>query len=126
MKQHILIVDDDMPMRCLLKNILSKKYEIICVNSAMEACNWLSDGNFPDLIVSDLEMPEMSGMEFLTTLRESGLYKNIPVVILSTLQDERTKQSCLSEGAVAYVGKPFELEEFLAAIHTPLVSKMFL
>ena len=126
MKQQILIIDDDLPMRCLLHGILSKKYVVTSMGSGIEACTWLSEGNVPDLIISDLCMPGMDGMEFLQTLQESGLYKNIPVIILSTMQEEWTRKRCLAEGAIDYLNKPFELENLMAAVDRPLVSKMFL
>jgi len=126
MKKQILVIDDDMAMQCLLLNMLSEKYEVSCADNGLEACQWLSSGNTPDLIVSDMCMPEMDGLELLKALRTNGLYKNIPVIILSTLEDDHTKQRCLSHGAIAYLNKPFEAQALLQTVNGPLVSKMFL
>lgn len=126
MKKQILVIDDDMAMQCLLQNMLSEKYEVTCANNGLEACHWLSASNIPDLIISDMCMPEMDGLELLKVLGASGLYRNIPVIILSTLEDNHTKQRCLGHGAIAYLKKPFEAQVLMQTVNRPLVSKMFL
>lgn len=125
MKQQILVIDEDMSMCRLLDAILSKDYDVVCMNNVWEACSWLSEANFPDLIVSDMTLQSMDGIEFLRILRGSGFYKNIPVIILSTLTDDRIRNRCLEEGAIAYVNKPFGIESLIEAVNQPLVSKMF-
>lgn len=122
MKHQILIVDDDLPMRCFLRIVLSKKYLVTCKENGLEACDWLSKGNFPDLIICDMVMPEMDGLELLKTVRTTKLYRNIPVIILSTLEDAVTKQRCLNEGAIAYIHKPFDADHLMQAISRPLVA----
>lgn len=126
MKKQILVIDDDLAMRCLLQNMLSVKFEVSCADNGMEACHWLSSGNIPDLIISDMCMPEMDGLEFLKAIQSNGLYKNIPVIILSTLEDNHTQERCLSHGAIAYLRKPFEADVLMQTVDRPLVSKMFL
>lgn len=126
MKKQVLVIDDDMAMQCLLQNMLSEKYDVSCADNGMEACHWLSAGNLPDLIISDMCMPEMDGLELLKALSASGLYRNIPVIILSTLEDSHTKERCLGHGAIAYLNKPFEAQELMQTVNRPLVSKMFL
>lgn len=122
MKQKILVVDDDMPMRCLLQSMLSGKYAVTCRENGMEAYGWLSDGNLPDLIISDMMMPLMDGLELLKFVRANGLYSNIPVIILSSLEDSRIKESCLKEGAIAYMKKPFDPDQLLHIISRPLTA----
>lgn len=126
MKKQILVIEDDLSMQSLLQNMLSEKFNVFCADNGMEACHWLSEGNLPDLIISDMCMPEMDGLELLKVLRVSGLYKNIPVIILSTLGDDHTRQRCLSNGAIAYLIKPFEAQVLMHTVDRPLVSKMFL
>ncbi|HTH55937.1 MAG TPA: response regulator [Cyclobacteriaceae bacterium] len=126
MKKQILVIDDDMAMRCLLQNMLSEKYDVSCADNGLEACYRLSADNIPDLIISDMCMPEMDGLELLKALGASGLYKNIPVIILSTLEDNHTRERCLGHGAIAYLSKPFEAQELMQTVSRPLVSKMFL
>jgi len=125
MKQQILVIDEDISMCCLMQSILSEKYRVVCMDNIWEACCWLSDANFPDLIISDLSTSGMDGIEFLKILQGSGFYKNTPVIILSRLDDDWVKTQCLHQGAIAYVKKPFGLESLIEAVDQPLVSKMF-
>ena len=121
MKKQILVIDDDTTIHSLFKIVLSEKYEVACANNGMEACHWLSGGNIPDLIISDMCMPVMDGLEVLKALQSNSLYRNIPVIILSTLEDNHTRERCISHGAIAYFNKPFELRELVQAINRPLV-----
>lgn len=126
MRKQILVIDDDMAMRLFLTNMLSERYAVSCANNGMEACHWLSSGNIPDLIISDMCMPEMDGLELLKVLSSNGLYKNIPVIILSTMEDNHTRERCLNHGAFAYLNKPFDGQALMQTVNQPLVSKMFL
>jgi len=125
MKQ-ILVVEDDPSMRWLLRNLLRNKYDVVIKNNGLEAFSWLSVQNIPDLIISDLKMPVMDGFEFLESLSISGLYKNIPVIILTGYDEPETRKRCLDLGAYSYLVKPFKPSELLAKIAFPFVSKMFL
>ena len=79
----VLIIEDDSPLCWLLEKILHNKYEVIIMNNGMEAWSWLSDRNIPDLIISDIKMPSLDGIELLENLSISGLFKNIPVIMCS-------------------------------------------
>ncbi len=122
----ILAVEDDPSMRWLLKNLLCTKYEIVTKNNGLEAFSWLSVQNIPDLIISDIKMPVMDGFEFLENLSISGLYKNIPVLILTGANDPEALKRCRELGAYSYLVKPFRPSELLGKIAIPFVSKMFL
>lgn len=124
--KKILVVEDDWSMRWLLKNLLQRKYEVVTKNNGLEAFTWLSVENIPDLIISDIKMPVMDGFELLENLSISGLYKNIPVLVLSGLADPATQKRCKELGAYSYLIKPFKPNELLAEIAFPFVSKMFL
>lgn len=69
MKKKILVVDDEISICMLLQNFLSKDYEVVTIYSALEALEWL-EGSLPDLIISDIQMSEMDGYEFLTKVRK--------------------------------------------------------
>lgn len=106
--KKVLVIEDDSPLCWLLEKILHKKYEVIVMNNGMEAWAWLSDGNIPDLIVSDVKMPTLDGIELLENLRESGLFRDIPVLMLSGYEDSAKRKKCLDLGASNYLVKPFE------------------
>src|ERR1700743_3515813 len=87
MKKKILIVDDDLSILKLLNFILSKEYDIIVKNNGIEAFSWLEDGNMPELIISDLQMPYFDGQSFVKNVKISGFYRDIPVILLSAAHD---------------------------------------
>src|SRR5688572_25412367 len=124
--KRVLVIEDDAALGWLLVKILSKKYEAITVNNGMDAWSWLSDGNVPDLIVSDIKMPLVDGIELLENLSISGLFKNIPVMIISGVDDPRIRRKCLDFGAIAFFVKPFDPQKLLDEIESLFVSKMFL
>ena len=95
--KKVLVIEDDEPLCWLLEKILRGKYEVIVMNDGMEAWSWLSDGNSCDLIISDIKMPSLDGIELLENLSNSGLYKNIPVIILSGY--DVLRKQCLELGA---------------------------
>ena len=86
----------------------------------MEACSWLSEGNETDLVISDINMPLMNGVELLENFRISGLHKNIPVIILSGVNDSGIQRKCERLGALAYLVKPFDPRKLLKEVSQPL------
>ena len=64
----------------VLTSILSAKYDVTVMNNGLEALGWLMDGNFPELIMSDLNMPSLNGVELLQKVRYSGYLRTIPVI----------------------------------------------
>ena len=118
--KKVLVIEDDVPLCWLLEKILQKKYEVIIMNDGMEAWSWLSDGHIPDLIISDLKMPSLDGLELLENLSTSGLFKNIPVIILSGYEDANKRKQCLDLGAFTYLVKPFEPQSLVTEVKRAL------
>lgn len=106
--KRILFIEDDEPLCELLSKIFSKHYQVMVINNGFDAWCFLTEGDRPDIIVSDINMPMLDGLEFLENLTQSGLYKDIPVVILSGINDVTKRKECLSLGAQAFIDKPFE------------------
>lgn len=106
--KKILVIEDDTPLCWLLEKILAPQYEVIIMNNGLDAWCWLTEGNYPDLIISDIKMPSLDGVELLENLSNSGLYKDIPVIILSGYEDAAKRKECLELGAFTYLVKPFE------------------
>ena len=90
------------------------------MSDGMEAWSWLSDGNLPDLIISDIKMPSLDGIELLENISTSGLFKNIPVIILSGYEDGDKRKRCLDLGAFTYLVKPFEPQALVAEVDRAL------
>lgn len=82
-KKLILLVDDEITVLKLLEFILKKDYELVIHNNGLEAISWMDEGNMPDLIISDLEMPYVDGLDFVRSLKTSGYYRDIPIILLS-------------------------------------------
>ena len=68
---------------------------------------WLNEGNIPDLIISDIRMPLMTGDEFLRYMKNNELFKSIPIVMLSSEESTTERIRLLEEGAEDYILKPF-------------------
>jgi two-component system chemotaxis response regulator CheY len=121
--RKVLVIEDDGPLCWLLKKIMHNKYDVIIMNNGMEAWSWLSDGNIPDLIISDIEMPSLDGIELLENLNNSGLFKNIPVIMLSGDENPAKLKRCFELGAFNYVLKPFEPQLLLLEVGRAISSR---
>ncbi|MBE5874210.1 MAG: diguanylate cyclase [Lachnospiraceae bacterium] len=104
--KRLLIVDDD-NMNCVMAEYaLSKDYEVFAVNSGSAALYFLE--NEPvDLILMDIEMPEMSGKEVASKIKENPIWSKIPIIFLTADSDPKTEAECLSWGADDFITKPF-------------------
>ncbi len=123
MKAKILLVDDKNEFRTLLKVMLEKDFEIRDAFNGANALEVLNDGFEPDLIVTDLMMPDVDGKSFVTQLKSSGLYKDIPVIVLSSIDKSMEKIELLKLGAEDYLIKPFNPSELLVRIENVLARK---
>lgn len=122
----ILLVEDDIGDQKLIKRSLKAgkiANELHTVNTAEEALEYLqgskennADYPMPDLILLDLNMPGMGGMEFLSTLKKDELLDTIPVVVLTTSDSDLDVLNSFKLQASGYVKKPVSLEEFSQAM----------
>lgn len=110
MKKKILVIDDELTMTTLLEFFLSNDYEVHAAHSGHEALKWL-ERNLPDLIISDIQMPEMDGFEFLKEVRLRGYTKHTPIIMLSGKAESKERVKCYKLGAQDYLNKPFNPEE---------------
>ncbi len=122
MKKNILVIDDELSIRMLLENYLSKKYEVVTKVDGQEGIKYLEEGNMPDLIVADIQMPNLDGYEFLKQLKASGFFKNIPIIMLSGIESSQERVKFLKMGADDYIVKPFNPEELSIRIDN-LISR---
>jgi two-component system chemotaxis response regulator CheY len=116
MKKTLLIVDDDLSILKLLNFILSKDYEIVVKNNGIEAFSWLENGNMPELIISDLQMPYFDGQSFVKNVKISGFYRDIPVIMLSAAHDLDEQVAAMPFKVDAYLHKPFNPTTLKSAI----------
>jgi two-component system KDP operon response regulator KdpE len=114
-KKSILIVDDDPAiLRLLSMNLKARGYEIFTAIDGEESLEAVQK-DFIDLIILDLMMPKVDGVEVCRRVRE---WSNVPIIILSARGDENDKVKCLELGADDYLTKPFGIAELMARINT--------
>jgi len=120
MLKKVLIVDDSALIHQMFKMALMRyKCTIIPAKNGQAALDLLAQNPDIDLILLDINMPIMGGLEFLKKVKELGSYSHIPIVIQSTEGKEEDTKRGLELGAVAYVTKPVQT----AALHT-LIEKL--
>lgn len=107
MNRRLLLVEDHDGLRRVIGSFLSEKFDVIGAKNGLEAMIWLSKGIVPDIIVTDSAMPEIDGAGLITNLRCSGLWANIPVVVLGSGNDETEEKKFRMLGACDYFPKPF-------------------
>ena len=113
----ILVVDDEPPIRRLLRTSLTAQgYAVLEAESGAAALE-VAKRDAPDLLILDLGLPDMSGLEVIRALRGTA---SLPIIVLSVREDERGKVEALDLGADDYVTKPFGVEELVARIRTAL------
>ena len=107
---HILIVEDSPTMRSLVVSALEDiglPVRITEASSGFEALRELPHGDY-DLIVTDINMPDINGLELISFVRRNAAYRSIPLLIISTEGSERDREKGLELGADAYLVKPFD------------------
>ncbi|WP_138993897.1 response regulator transcription factor [Larkinella sp. C7] len=117
---HVLVVEDDTYIRKVLRHTLKAEFEVTTLNNGIEAMDWLEAGNPVDIIITDLQMPYLSGQDLIRTIRASSLLTQVPIIVLSTFTDSATKIACLEQGADDYMIKPFNPLEVKAKINAIL------
>jgi two-component system KDP operon response regulator KdpE len=116
-RRRILVVDDEPQITRVLRTTLSSRgYEIRVANDGDSALDVVSDWP-PDLIITDLSMPNMTGIELTQKVRSKS---KVPIIVLSVRGEERSKIEALDAGADDYVTKPFNMNELLARVRANL------
>jgi two-component system KDP operon response regulator KdpE len=114
---RVLVIDDEPPIRKLLRMGLSTQgYRVIEAPDGRSALDLIREK--PDLVILDLGLPDMQGLELLRTMRTRD--ERVPIVVLSSRADEVAKVQALDLGADDYVTKPFGMDELLARIRAAL------
>ncbi len=111
----ILVVDDDRMNLLMAKRMLQNKYKVVCVSSGYEALRFLRE-TVPDLILLDLHMPEMNGLEIFDQIKNMEALREVPVMFLTADCERETELSIFMAGATDYVQKPFIAEVVIQRI----------
>ena len=124
MKQTILVINDSKAIRFLLQTILSKKYNVIAFSDACTTMQWLLRKNVPQLIIADPQLPDCENWELISNLHSSGLYGNIPVVVLSNLsEEEMIVRATEYTNVIKSFSQPFNPLELLDVVENMVFAK---
>ncbi len=118
----VMIVEDNTDLRNFISQSLSVNYTVIQAINGTDALQVL-DHELPDLIISDIMMPQMDGIEFLQKLRQIEMFKTIPFFLLSSKSSQIDTQLGLQYGADDYLTKPFDMDELLLRVSNMINSR---
>ena len=121
MKIKIIVVDDDVIMLQAIKNMLTNNgCEVFATTDAQDALDTIEEEDY-DLIISDIMMPYVSGIELLSSIKQ--IKKDIPIIIISALDQQEVIMTAFEEGAEDFVKKPLNLNELLLRVKRVLKQK---
>lgn len=116
-KEKILVVEDERRIQSFMNAILtSNGYDVICANTGSQAYSMITS-HCPDLVILDLGLPDIDGLNVLSAMRQ---WTQLPVIVVSARSYERDKVEALDMGADDYISKPFGASELLARIRTAI------
>ncbi|MBO9564635.1 MAG: response regulator [Niastella sp.] len=116
MKKQILAIDDSKAIRFLLQTVLGKDYTVVTAPDGCSAMYWLSKRNLPDLIITDAQLPDMQDWELIEQLTTSGIYRDIPVMVISSLDKAEVDVKCKEFGVAENFTKPFNPVDLINAV----------
>ena len=121
-KKSILTIEDDLSVRMLLEYLLRSSYAVKTQKDGIEGMMWLDDGNLPDLILLDTDMPRLNGYEFLKNIRRSGFFREVPVIMLVGPEDSEQIINYLHQGANDVLLKPFNPKDLYENIENIIIT----
>jgi CheY-like chemotaxis protein/AraC-like DNA-binding protein len=124
-KKTVLVVEDNDEVRKFISNILIEDYNVLEFSNGKEAIAYM-EKEIPDLVVSDIMMPEMDGLELCTYIKTNESTNHIPVILLTAKASTDNKIQGLSTGADAYISKPFSIKVLKLSIANLLSAKEIL
>lgn len=116
MKKKILAIDDSQAIRFLLQTVFEKNYEVSTAPDGYSAMNHLTKKNLPDLIIANPRLPGLKDWELIEYLTASGLYGDIPIMVLSGFDKKETQIKCNEFSVDQFFLKPFNPLELVKAV----------
>lgn len=124
MKKQVLAIDDSKAIRFLLQTVLGKDYTVVTAPDGCSAMYWLSKRNLPDLIITDAQLPDMNDWELIEQLSSSGIYRDIPVMVISSLDKAQVDVKCEEFGVMESFTKPFNPVDLIKAVQRVIDDKV--
>ncbi|MDY8134176.1 response regulator [Aquimarina sp. 2201CG5-10] len=118
----LLIVEDNIEMQIFLRDVLSNTYNLLIAENGKQGIA-LAEKHNPDVIISDIMMPVMNGIEMCKTLQKKKSTSHIPIIILTAKNSTKTKIAGLKSGAIEYIQKPFNFHELLLKVDNLITNR---
>ena len=118
-KSRVLIVDDEPGNIKILSNVLAGDYALSVATSGAQALK-VAQVQLPDIVLLDMVMPEMDGIDVCQALKASENTRDIPVIFVTSMSDSMNEERGLDAGAVDYISKPYHQLEFLRKVREML------
>ena len=118
----VLVVEDNAELKVYIYNSLADKYEVRDASNGVEALQVISSGWIPDMIVTDLMMPQMDGIGLIDRIRADFSTSHIPIVMITARHESATQLKAMRYGADGYIAKPFTME-LLTAMMENLIER---
>ena len=115
MRSYILVVDDEPLSQMVIQSFLSHRYDVSTATNGMDGINSLAD-RLPDLIITDIDMPIMNGLDMCQLIKENKQYKDIPIIFMSQLSGNEIDNRCKNSGGECFFRKPVDKEELLSKV----------
>jgi CheY-like chemotaxis protein len=120
-KAGILVVDDEPHVADTLRDILVYEgFKVEVADNGKQALDRLMSGHHFDLVITDMKMPEMDGLELLRRIRQLKLGKNVPIIVLTGYATLKSGLQAIKEGAYDYISKPFSINPLMNVVHEVL------
>lgn len=118
----LLIVEDNEELLALIRNLMSHHYQVLTASNGREALSVVKENNI-DIVISDVMMPEINGLEFCRTIKKDLETSHIPVILLTAKNSVEDRVECYNAGADGYISKPFDLKVLNARIKNFIANK---
>jgi len=123
-KPVVMVVDDDILATKAVVMLLQRHgYEMISASSGPECLRLLADDTLPDVLVLDVKMPEMSGLDVCRVVKSDGRFRDLPIILLTGCDDLETRAAGMKLGVSEFLCKPFAHHELLARIGAQLDAR---
>lgn len=119
-KKKLLVVDQTDSTKIILDHFIGKEFDIIQKSNGYEAIDFLNSGVDIDFLITELNLPLLNGKELIRKLRQSHLFSNLPILLLTASSESKDRIECMNLGADNYIEKPFNPFEIQARINAVL------